>query len=40
MKRKGSVIGGNVRLTRSVPPQSRVRQTQPSVSIEAADPCD
>ncbi|WP_353228842.1 serine O-acetyltransferase EpsC [Novosphingobium sp.] len=37
---KGSVIGGNVWLTRSVPPMSRVRQTQPSVSIEAADPCD
>lgn len=37
---KGSVIGGNVWLTRSVPPGSRVRQTQPSVSIEAADPFD
>ena len=37
---KGSVIGGNVWLTRSVPPMSRVRQTQPSVSIEASDPCD
>ena len=37
---KGSVIGGNVWLTRSVPPCSRVRQTQASVSIEAADPCD
>jgi serine O-acetyltransferase len=37
---KGSVIGGNVWLTRSVPAMSRVRQTQPSVSIEAADPCD
>jgi serine O-acetyltransferase len=37
---KGSVIGGNVWLTRSVPPMSRVRQTQPSISIEAADPCD
>jgi serine O-acetyltransferase len=37
---KGSVIGGNVWLTRSVPPGSRVRQTQPSVSIEAGDPCD
>ncbi len=35
-----SVIGGNVWLTRSVPPCSRVRQSQPSVSIEAADPCD
>ena len=37
---RGSVIGGNVWLTKSVPPLSRVRQTQPSVSIEAADPCD
>ncbi|MCW1383567.1 serine acetyltransferase [Novosphingobium sp. KCTC 2891] len=37
---KGSVIGGNVWLTRSVPPGSRVRQTQPSISIEAADPFD
>lgn len=34
---RGSVIGGNVWLTRSVPACSRVRQTQPSVSIEAAD---
>lgn len=37
---RGSVIGGNVWLTRSVPPGSRVRQTQPSVNIEAADPFD
>lgn len=37
---KGSVIGGNVWLTRSVPAGSRVRQTQPNVSIEAADPFD
>jgi len=37
---KGSVIGGNVWLTRSVPPGSRVRQTQPSINIETADPCD
>jgi serine O-acetyltransferase len=37
---KGSVIGGNVWLTRSVPPGSRVRQTQPSVSIQSGDPCD
>lgn len=35
-----SVIGGNVWLTRSVPPGSQVRQTQPSISIEASDPCD
>jgi serine O-acetyltransferase len=35
---KGSVIGGNVWLTRSVPPGSRVRQVQPSVDIESADP--
>jgi len=35
---KGSVIGGNVWLTRSVPPGSRVRQSQPSVDVEAADP--
>lgn len=34
---RGSVIGGNVWLTRSVPAGSRVRQTQPSVSIEASD---
>ena len=37
---KGSVIGGNVWLTRSVPPKSSVRQTQPSINIELADPCD
>jgi len=37
---KGSVIGGNVWLTRSVPPGSRVRQHKPSVDIEAADPFD
>lgn len=37
---KGSVIGGNVWLTRSVPPCSQVRQTQPSIDIERADPCD
>lgn len=37
---RGSVIGGNVWLTRSVPPGSRVRQTAPSVNIEAADPFD
>lgn len=35
-----SVIGGNVWLTRSVPPGSQVRQTQPSVTVEAGDPCD
>jgi serine O-acetyltransferase len=35
---KGSVIGGNVWLTRSVPPGSRVRQGLPSVEVEAADP--
>lgn len=34
----GSVIGGNVWLTRSVPPGSRVRQVTPSVDIEIADP--
>ena len=37
---KGSVIGGNVWLTHSVPPGSRVRQTQPSINIETSDPCD
>ena len=37
---KGSVIGGNVWLTRSVPCGSRVRQTQPSINIETTDPCD
>lgn len=36
---RGSVIGGNVWLTRSVPPCSRVRQTQPSIDIESAGPC-
>lgn len=30
----GSVIGGNVWLTRSVPPRSQVRQSKPSVIIE------
>ena len=37
---KGSVIGGNVWLTHSVPCGSRVRQTQPSINIETTDPCD
>lgn len=37
---KGAVIGGNVWLTRLVPAGSRVRQTAPSVNIEAADPFD
>ena len=37
---KGSVIGGNVWLTRSVPAGSRVRQVKASVAIEASDPCD
>ncbi len=37
---KGSVIGGNVWITRSVPSHSRVRQTQPSINIETTDPCD
>ena len=37
---KGSVIGGNVWLTRSVPENSRVRQHQPSVDVEAEDPFD
>lgn len=36
----GSVIGGNVWLTRSVPPHSQVRQSQPRVAIELADPFD
>jgi serine O-acetyltransferase len=35
---RGSVIGGNVWLTRSVPPGSRVRQVKPSVDIESVDP--
>jgi len=34
----GSIIGGNVWLTRSVPAGSRVRQPQPNVSIELGDP--
>ena len=37
---RGSVIGGNVWLTRSVPACSRVRQTQASINIETTDPCD
>ncbi|MFM2372123.1 MAG: hypothetical protein RIS85_1845 [Pseudomonadota bacterium] len=37
---KGSVVGGNVWLTRSVPAGSRVRQTAPSIDIESADPFD
>lgn len=37
---QGSVIGGNVWLTRSVPENSRVRQHQPSMDIEAGDPFD
>ena len=36
----GSVVGGNVWLTRSVPPASRVRQGTPSVDIETGDPFD
>ena len=36
----GSVIGGNVWLTHSVPPGSRVRQPQPKVDIEFTDPFD
>ncbi|MET0179635.1 MAG: serine O-acetyltransferase EpsC [Novosphingobium sp.] len=35
---RGSVIGGNVWLTRSLAPASKVRQVQPSVDIEEADP--
>ena len=35
-----SVIGGNVWLTRSIPPGSRVRQGHPSVTIETEDPFD
>lgn len=35
---RGSVIGGNVWLTRSVPPYSQVRQVQPSIDIERAGP--
>lgn len=34
----GSVIGGNVWITSSIPPGSRVRQHRPTVEIEAADP--
>jgi len=37
---RGSVIGGNVWLTRSVPSGSKVRQHQPNIAIEAADPFD
>ncbi|WP_374414804.1 serine O-acetyltransferase EpsC [Novosphingobium colocasiae] len=35
---KGSVIGGNVWITSSIPPGSRVRQHRPTIEIEAADP--
>jgi serine O-acetyltransferase len=35
---RGSVIGGNVWLTHSVPADSRVRQGKPSVEVEAAEP--
>ncbi len=35
---KGSVIGGNVWLTRSVPPGSQVRQRMPSIDIAMEDP--
>ncbi len=35
---KGSVIGGNVWITASIPPGSRVRQHRPTVDIEVADP--
>jgi serine O-acetyltransferase len=34
----GSVIGGNVWLTRSVPPRSLVRQPQPRVEIDLVEP--
>ncbi|HEX7857201.1 MAG TPA: serine O-acetyltransferase EpsC [Sphingobium sp.] len=38
---KGSVIGGNVWLTKSVPAGSRVRQVKANVDIvECRDPCD
>ena len=37
---QGSVIGGNVWLTRSVPPGSQVRQHKPSVEIASGDPFD
>ncbi len=36
----GSVIGGNVWLTHSVPPSSRVRQGTPTVAIENGAPFD
>jgi serine O-acetyltransferase len=36
----GSVIGGNVWLTHSIPPGSRVRQGTPTVTIEAGAPFD
>ena len=36
----GSSIGGNVWLTRPVPPGSQVRQQQPSIDIELSDPFD
>jgi serine O-acetyltransferase len=36
----GSVIGGNVWLTRSIPAGSRVRQVTPSVAIESDNPAD
>lgn len=36
----GSVIGGNVWITSSIPPASRVRQHRPTIDIEAADPFD
>lgn len=35
---RGSVIGGNVWITSSVPSESRVRQHRPTIDIEAADP--
>lgn len=35
---RGSVIGGNVWLTKPVPPHSNVRQHQPSVEIESGCP--
>ncbi|MFC4255199.1 serine acetyltransferase [Altererythrobacter xixiisoli] len=35
---RGSVIGGNVWLTHSVAPGSRVRQSRPSIEIDMADP--
>lgn len=35
---RGSVIGGNVWITSSIPPESRVRQHRPTIDIEAADP--